>query len=58
MTLYMRDQENIEKGIEQGKIESAIRMLEDGDLSLEKIALYSGLTYEQVLELEKGLKSV
>ena len=58
MTLYMRDQENIEKGIEQGKIESAIRMLEDGDLSLEKIALYSGLTYEQVLELEKGLQSV
>ena len=67
MTLYMRDQENIEKGIEQGieqgmkqgieqgKIDSAIRMLEDGDLSLEKIALYSGLTYEQVLELKKRL---
>ncbi len=28
-------------------------MIEDGDLPSEKIALYSGLTLEQVLDLEK-----
>lgn len=33
-------------------------MIEDGDLSLEKIAMYSGLTLEQVVELEKELQPV
>ena len=32
--------------------------IEDGGLSLEKIALYSGLTLEQVLELEKEMQPV
>lgn len=64
MTLQMNYQEKyeqgieqgIEKGIEQEKIDSAVRMIEDGDLPLEKIAMYSGLTLEQVLELEKELQ--
>ena len=57
MTLQMKYQEKyeqgIEQGIEQGNIQAALRMIEDGDLPSEKIALYSGLTLEQVLDLEK-----
>lgn len=53
MTLQMNYQEKYEQGVEQEKVDSAKRMLEDGDLPLEKIAMYSGLTIEQVLELEK-----
>ena len=64
MTLQMHYQEKYEQGVEQGieqgveqeKIDSAVRMIEDGDLPLEKIAMYSGLTLEQVLELEKKLQ--
>ena len=64
MTLQMHYQEKYEQGVEQGieqgleqeKIDSAVRMIEDGDLPLEKIAMYSGLTLEQVLELEKELQ--
>ena len=64
MTLQMNYQEKYEQGVEQGieqgveqeKIDSAVRMIEDGDLPLEKIAMYSGLTLEQVLELEKELQ--
>lgn len=58
MTLQMSYQEKFEQGIEQGKIESAMRMIEEGDLPVEKIALYSGLTLEQVLELERELQPV
>ncbi|MCM1288607.1 MAG: hypothetical protein NC240_09890 [Clostridium sp.] len=50
--------EGIEQGIEQGNKQSALRMIEAGKLSLEEIALYSNLTLEQVLELEKELQSV
>ncbi len=61
MTLQMHYQEKyeqgveqgIEQGIEQGNRQSALRMIEAGKLSLEEIALYSGLTLEQVSELEK-----
>ena len=53
MTLQMHYQEKYEQGIEHEKEQSALRMIEDGDLPLEKIALYSGLTLEQVSELEK-----
>lgn len=41
----------IEDLIDNEKRESALRMLADGELSLEKIAKYSGLTLEQVKEL-------
>ena len=58
MTLQMNYQEKYEQGVEQEKIDSAMRMLEDGDLPLEKVAMYSGLTLEQVLELEKELQPV
>lgn len=58
MTLQMHYQEKYEQGIEHEKINSAMRMIEDGDLPLEKIAMYSGLTLEQVLELEKELQPV
>ena len=60
MTLQMHYQEKYEQGIEQGiekeKMESAMRMIGDGGLPLEKVAVYSGLTLEQVLELEKRLQ--
>ena len=56
MTLQMNYQEKYEQGVEQEKIDSAVRMIEDGDLPLEKIAMYSGLTLEQVLKLEKELQ--
>lgn len=60
MTLQMHYQEKYEQGIEQGveqeKMDSAMRMIEAGKLSSEEIALYSGITLEQVLELEKKLQ--
>ncbi|MCM1288026.1 MAG: hypothetical protein NC240_06910 [Clostridium sp.] len=40
------------------KIESATRMIADGDLSVDKIAKYSGLALEKVIELQKGLQPV
>ena len=62
MTLQMNYQEKYEQGIEQGieqeKMESAMRMIEDGDLSSEKIAIYSGLTLEKIVELKKKLQLV
>lgn len=56
MTLQMHYQEKYEQGIEQEKINSAMRMIEDGDLPLEKVALYSGLPLEQVHELKEKLQ--
>lgn len=72
MTLQMHYQEKFEEGVEQGlkqgveqgviqgaeqtKVESAKRMLEDGNLSVDKIALYSGLALEKVLELQKEMQ--
>lgn len=53
MTLQMHYQEKYEQGVEQGNRQSALRMIEGGKLSLEEVALYSGLTMEQVSELEK-----
>lgn len=58
MTLQMKYQEKFEQGIEQGNRQAALRMIEDGDLPLKKIALYSGLSFEEVLELEKELQPV
>lgn len=56
MTLQMHYQQKYEQGVEQEKIDSARSMIEDGDLPLKKVAMYSGLTLEQVLELEKVLQ--
>ncbi len=66
MTLQMRYQEKyeqgieqgIEQGLEQGKRQSALRMIEAGKFSPEEVALYSGFTLEQVLELEQELQPV
>ena len=58
MTLQMNYQEKYEQGVEQEKRQSALRMIEAGKLSSEEIALYSGLTIEQVFELEKELQPV
>lgn len=66
MTLEMNYQEKyeqgmkqgMEQGMEQGMRDSALRMLEDGNLTLEKIAMYSGLTLEEVTELKKELQPV
>ena len=40
-------------GRQEGIKQSAIRMLQDGELSYEKIDAYSGLTLEQVLEIKE-----
>lgn len=40
------------------KIESATRMIADGDLPVDKIAKYSGLALEKVVELKKKLQLV
>lgn len=40
------------------KIETAVRMIADGDLPVEKIAQYSGLALEKVIEMQKELRPV
>lgn len=56
--LQNAEQKGIEKGVLQGEqkkaIENAKTMLTD-NLSPEKVALYSGLPLEKVLELQKGI---
>ena len=44
--------EGIEIGLEKQKEQTALRMLQSGELSVEKISLYSGLSIEKVLELK------
>ena len=39
------------QGKKEQSIENALKMIADGQLSLEKIAQYSGLTLEEVKEL-------
>ena len=60
MTLQMSYQEKFEQGVEYGveqeKTETALRMLEKGKLSVNEIAMYSGLTFEQVQELNRERK--
>ena len=57
MTLEMRYRELFEQGIEQGieQMQTALRMLKEGKLSVEEISLYSGLAVEQVLKLKNEL---
>ena len=43
----------LNKGRDEGKREIALRMIQDGVLSLEKIAKYSGLAIKEVEELAK-----
>ncbi len=62
MTLQMHYQEKYEQGYDEGDRKKAIsvvmRMIEANKLSSEEIALYFGLTLQQVLELEKELQPV
>ncbi|MCM1467992.1 MAG: hypothetical protein NC086_07570, partial [Alistipes sp.] len=62
MTLQMNYQEKYEQGYDEGDRKRAIlvamNMLQDGDLPLEKIATYTGLTLEQVLELHNEIKNL
>lgn len=57
MTLQMKYQEKYEQGIEQGIVkgnrQSALRMIQAEKFTLEEIALYSGLTLKEVVELEE-----
>ena len=41
----------LKDGIQKGKAESALRMIADGELSLEKIASYTDLPLETVKKL-------
>ena len=45
--------EGREQGAEQAKQDNALRMIADGELSLEKIASYTDLPLERVRELAK-----
>ena len=51
-------EQGMTRGLEQAATDFATRMLKTNKLSLEEIALYSGLTLEQVTELKKSLKTV
>ena len=55
MTLQMNYQEKYEQGIEQWNKQSAVRRIKAGKLSSEEISTYTGLTIEQIVELEKEL---
>ena len=39
--------------LDKGKRETALRMIRDGELSIEKVAKYSGLAIKEVEELSK-----
>ena len=47
----------LDRGKEEAKKETALRMLQDGELSIEKISKYSGLDITEV-ELLAGLQTV
>ncbi len=49
--IEMGRRQGIESGIEEGYLAAARRMLRDGELPFEKIALYSGLPIEEVRKL-------
>lgn len=48
----------IEQGIEQEREELALRMVREGELSAEKIAMYTGLSLKQVRELKEKMHIV
>ncbi len=49
--------EGINKGIESNKIETAQKMIKDGELPLEKIAEYSGLSLDKVRKLAGNMSA-
>ena len=48
-------EQGIERGIEQEKEELALRMVREGELSAEKIALYTGLSLKKIKEFQEML---
>ncbi len=62
MTLQMSYQEKFEegyeRGIEHGKEELALRMVREGELPAEKIAMYTGLSQKKIKEFQEMLQSV
>lgn len=48
------EERGIIKGTEQNKLDNALRMIADGELTLEKIASYTDLPLEKVQELAAG----
>ena len=48
------EERGIIKGTEQTKLDNALRMIADGELTLEKIASYTDLPLEKVQELAAG----
>ena len=62
MTLQMSYQEKFEegyeRGIEHGKEELALRMVREGELPAEKIAMYTGLSLKKIKEFQEMLQSV
>lgn len=70
MTLFLRDQENIEKGRQEGRREgrkegrkegrqesmrdTALRMLQAGNYAMDEIANISGLSLDEVEKLRNG----
>ena len=47
MTLQMNYQEKYEQGIEHEKMDSAMRMIEDGDLPLERLQCIPDLVWSR-----------
>ena len=43
----------LNQGVSQNQRETALRMLQDGELSIDKIAMYTGLSVEEVEKLAK-----
>ena len=43
--------EGLDQGAQQNKLDNALRMIADGELTLEKIASYTDLPLEKVQEL-------
>ena len=43
----------LNRGKDEAKKETALRMLQDGELSIDKIAKYSGLDVAEIEQLER-----
>ena len=53
MTLLMRDQENIQKGKIEGKVELLVKLVSDGTISIQKAAAEADLDVESFEKLLK-----
>lgn len=50
-------QEGMKEGLKKGMQDAARRMLEAGKYELDEIAAVSGLTLDEVKDLQKGMKA-